>query len=77
MTTRLNKTIVITSACVVVYIIFSRLAVPFYVVFALLLLSQVLLIRMLYVILKAPRTSDRTFDEYFYDDTDIRPGKDS
>jgi hypothetical protein len=75
MTSKLNIAIAITTSCAIIYVVFSQLSVPFVVVFGLLLLSQILLIRMVFIILKAPRQSERTFDEYFYEDADIRPGK--
>ena len=62
----------LTSAFVLGYVVLSTLPVEFGIVFLAFLISQGLLIWMVFSILKDPRKSSRTFDEYFYEDVDIR-----
>ena len=64
--------VLLTSTVVLVYVIISTLEVQFGIVFLSMLLSQALLIWMVITILKDKRKSTRTFDEYFYEDVDIR-----
>ena len=64
--------ILITSTVVLIYVILSTLPVNFGLVFGTLLASQVLLLWMVITILKDRRTSSRTFDEFYYEDVDIR-----
>ncbi len=68
----LNTVISLTTGVVLVYVIASTLPVGFAIVFWLLLLSQGLLIWMVIRILKDKRTSTRTFDTHFYEDSPIR-----
>jgi hypothetical protein len=68
--------ILVTSVVALLYVISSTVSGNFPLVFSLLLLSQGLLIWMVIAILKDKPSSDRTFDEYFYEDSDIQPGKD-
>jgi ABC-type transport system involved in cytochrome bd biosynthesis fused ATPase/permease subunit len=72
---KMNIAIAVSTAVALVYVIVSRLDVSFAITFGLLLLSQVLLLNMVYRILKHPTQSKYTFDERFYDDADLGPGK--
>jgi hypothetical protein len=65
----------VTTLVVLVYVTASTLSTNFAIVFLLLLLAQGLLIWMVITILKDKPAHDRTFDEYFYGDADIRPNK--
>lgn len=62
----------VTSVVVLGYVILSTLPVSFSLVFLALIVSQVLLVWMVISILKDRRESTRTFDQYFYEDVDIR-----
>jgi hypothetical protein len=71
----LNKStfaITITSLVVLSYVILSTLTANFAFVFFAMLVSQGFFIWMVISILKDDRSSTRTFDEYFYEDVDIR-----
>jgi hypothetical protein len=71
----LNKStfaITITSLVVLSYVILSTLTANFDFVFFATLVSQGFFIWMVISILKDDRSSTRTFDEYFYEDVDIR-----
>jgi hypothetical protein len=46
--------------------------VPFALVFGLFLIVSGLFVWMVITILKDPHPSSRTFDEYFYEDSDVR-----
>jgi threonine/homoserine/homoserine lactone efflux protein len=71
----LGSCISLTTGVVVIYVVVSTLPVAFPIVFWLFLLSQALLIWMVVRILKAPRTSTRTFETHFYEDAPFRPGE--
>jgi hypothetical protein len=66
----------VTSVVAMVYVILSAVSGHFPLVFFLFLVSQAWLIWMVITILKDKPSSDRTFDQFFYEDSDIRPGKD-
>lgn len=68
----ISAVISLTTGVVLIYVIASTLAVGFAVAFWLLLLSQGLLIWMVIRILKDKRTSDKTFETHFYEDSPIR-----
>jgi hypothetical protein len=68
--------ILLTSVVAPLYVIISTVSGNFPLIFLLFVLSQVLLFWMVVSILKDKPASDRTFSEYFYEDSDIRPGKD-
>ncbi len=72
---KVQWTISITTAVVLIYVITSTLSSSFAIVFGLLLVSQILLIRMVLVILKDKNTSTKTFDEFYYEDVDIKVKK--
>ena len=72
---KVQWTISITTAVVLIYVITSTLSSSFAIVFGLLLVSQILLIRMVLVILKDKNTSTKTFDEFYYEDVDIKVNK--
>lgn len=69
---KMTISIIATTSCVLLYVILASLPTAFPLVFLLLLLSQCLLVWMVIRILKDNRPSTRTFDEYFYEDADIR-----
>jgi hypothetical protein len=66
--------VIVTTLVVIAYTIISTLPVNFSLVFSAMIASQGLLIWMVITILKDTRTSTRTFDEYFYEDANIKPG---
>ncbi len=68
----ISAVISLTTGVVLVYIIASVLPLGFAVAFWLLVLSQGLLIWMVIRILKDKRTSDKTFETHFYEDSPIR-----
>ncbi len=68
----ISAVISLTTGVVLVYVVASTLPVGFAVAFWLLLLSQGLLIWMVIRILKDKRTSDKTFETHFYEDSPIR-----
>jgi len=68
----ISAVISLTTGVVLIYVITSTLSVGFAVTFWLLLLSQGLLIWMVIRILKDKRTSDKTFETHFYEDSPIR-----
>jgi hypothetical protein len=69
-----TTSVIVTTIVVLAYTIISTLPVSFSLVFSAMIASQGLLVWMVITILKDKRTSTRTFDEYFYDDTNIKPG---
>jgi hypothetical protein len=69
---KLGFSVLTTSLVVVLYVVVSTLPVEFGLVFGFFLLAHGLLIWMVLVILKDKNPSKRTFDEYFYEDVDIR-----
>lgn len=73
--TRANFAIGLTTLCLVVYVVLANISADFGLIFLTLLITQCLLIWMVISILKDKRTSTRTFDEYFYEDADLGPGK--
>ena len=67
-----NFSILITSLVVLIYVILSTIPVAFGLVFGMMALSQALLVWMVITILKDPKPSVKRFDEYYYEDADIR-----
>jgi len=70
-----DQVISLTSGVVLVYVISTTLPVQLSLILLLFLLSSGLLFYMVIRILKDPVSTDRTFDDYFYQDADIRPRK--
>lgn len=68
-----DQVISLTSGVVLVYVISTTLPVQLSLILLLFLLSSGLLIYMVIRILKDPVSTTRTFDDYFYQDSDIRP----
>ena len=69
---KLSTCISLTTGVVFIYVVATTLPIHFGLIFMLFLLSQGLLIWMVLRILKDKRTSVKTFDNYFYEDVDIR-----
>jgi len=69
---RLDTCISLTSGVALVYVVATTLPVNFALIFILFLVSQCCLIWMVIRILKDKKTSSKTFDQYFYEDVDIR-----
>lgn len=61
-----------TTGILLIYVVFASLPVPFALVFGLFLIVSGLFVWMVITILKDPHPSTRTFDEYFYEDSDVR-----
>jgi hypothetical protein len=72
--TRVHSAISWATGILLVYVVFASLPVPFMLVFALFLIATAVFLWMVITILKDPRPSNRTFEEYFYEDSDIRRG---
>jgi hypothetical protein len=66
--------VTVASLVVLIYVVLSTVSGNFPLLFLLLLLSQAMLVWMVITILKDKSSSSRTFDEYFYEDSDIRQG---
>jgi hypothetical protein len=64
--------VTVTTLVVILYVVLSTLPLGFGITFFAMLVSQGLLIWMVISILKDRRESTRTFDDYFYEDADIR-----
>jgi hypothetical protein len=64
--------IAITSIALVIYVAASATQLAFPFVFLFLMTTQALFIWMVCVILRDDRPSKRTFEEYFYEDAELR-----
>ncbi len=63
------------TAYLLIYVLIIALGLSNDLAFILFMLSPVLMIGLVYSVLRHGKASGRTFDEYFYDDADIRSDK--
>jgi Flp pilus assembly protein TadB len=66
----LRNCISLTTGVLIIYVVLANMPVAFGVVFLFFLLSEGLLLWMVFRILKEKRTSTKTFDSHFYEDVD-------
>jgi hypothetical protein len=72
MNKKLKSAILLSTVVTLIYAMMPEMNLGFSVVFITFLLANILLFRMVYVILRFGKESDRKFSEYFYDDVDSR-----
>lgn len=65
----------VTSLVLVLYAIIAYTELSYRLVFLLFTLSPVLILWMVYAVLKSPDEPTRTFEDYFYMDSEQRPMK--
>lgn len=70
MNNKLKSAILLSTVVTLIYAMMPEMNLSFSVVFITFLLANILLLRMVYVILKFGKESDRKFTDYFYDDVD-------
>lgn len=56
----------------VLFVVVTKTPGADWLAWAMFMLSPIVVVSMVLQVLKAPRTSTRTFDEYFYEDVDIK-----
>ncbi|MFI5134615.1 MAG: hypothetical protein ACHQD9_02060 [Chitinophagales bacterium] len=66
--------VAIVTAVLIIYTVLASAARASGLVTIIFMFSPFLIVWMVISVLKSKETSDRTFDEYFYDDADIRRG---
>jgi hypothetical protein len=71
---KVNTIIFITTGLLLVYVIAASVSENFAFIFLLFLITSALFLYMVICILKDAPPSKRSFDEYFYDDSDIKNG---
>lgn len=65
----------VTTLVLIVYAVIAYTELSYRLVFLLFTISPVLILWMVYSVLKSPDEPTRTFDEYFYMDSDKKPMK--